>query len=170
MSIEEWPEGQLVVKGDIVKYASKLFEQREYFGAFARIHALIEFWMQDLYELDYLKKRGPIQLHERLTKLYRYGTLVRDLEKSEILTSGEATRLREFGWLRDRIMHRLVKYSYQTYPWHVVKKDEVLRGFEEGLALAELLSAKAGHQFSMTIFPVPMRKSPQPNSDKRQLP
>jgi len=156
------------LKGDIVEYARKLFEQREYFGAFARIHALIEFWMQDLYELDYLEKCGPIHLHERLTKLYRYGTLVRDLEKSGLLTTEQATKVREFGWLRDRIMHRLVKYSYQTYPWHAVKKDEVVRGFEQGLALVELLSGKAGHQFSMTIFPVPVKKHLQSNSDTRQ--
>lgn len=164
MSVEEWPDGHLVVKGNIVEYAKKLFEENEYFGAFARIHALVEFWMQALYEQKLLEKLGPIQLYERLTKLYRYGALVHDLEKDGLLAAEEANKVKQFGSLRDRIMHRLVKYSYQTYPWHVVKKEEVVRGFEQGLALVELLSAKAGHQFSMTIFPVPLRNIP-PQSD-----
>lgn len=58
MSVEESPDGIILLKGNIIEYATKLFDEKEYFGAFARIHSLIEIWMQVLYEKKlYEKKR-----------------------------------------------------------------------------------------------------------------
>jgi len=54
-------------------------------------------------------------------------------------SDAEAARLVEFGRLRNRIFHRLIKHSYQqgqTIRWD---GEEVVRGFEEGLDLETLL-------------------------------
>ncbi len=139
-----------------LEYAKKLFQNREYFGAFTVIHTLIEFWMQNLVELDYLKRHDPIKQLEFLKKTeeergYRYSKLRNTLVKQGFITSEEAKRIENFGRLRDRIVHRLVKYTFQTYKWYIVRKDEVIQGFEEGLALVHLLSAKSTHRWSMTV-------------------
>jgi len=154
MSVEEKPDGRLVIKGDIIKYAKELFDEKEYFGAFARIHALIEFWMQQLYERHYVKKHGDrsfFEKYEGLKETYRYGRLVDCLKKEKIIDAEEANRIKSFGKLRDRIIHRLVKYAYQTQPEYMVNKDEVIQGFNEGVALEKLLSEKVRSTIFNTI-------------------
>ena len=160
MGIEEWSQGQLVVI-DPPKYAKMLFKKMEYFGAFTVLHALIEFWMQNLYELTLIHKIGPLRAYEEhvAKARYRYRLLVGDLLKAKLIGKGEAKRIEDFGLLRDRIAHRLVKYSYQTYPWHLVGKAEVVHVFEEGLALVDLLSARCNNKTSMTFPLRPSRKS-----------
>lgn len=160
MGVEEWSQGQLVVI-DPPKYAKMLFKRMEYFGAFTVLHALIEFWMQNLYELNTFKKIGPLKAYEEhIAKArYRYRTLIRDLLRSKLISEGEAKRIEDFGLLRDRIVHRLVKYSYQTYPWHFIGKEEVVQGFERGLTLVDLLSARCNNRTSMTFVLRPSRKN-----------
>jgi hypothetical protein len=41
-----------------VFYFTKLNEG-EYFGAFGRIHSLVEVWMENLFELKYREKHSP---------------------------------------------------------------------------------------------------------------
>jgi hypothetical protein len=159
LSVEEGPDGQLVVGGDMdayIEYARKLFVEKEYFGAFARIHVLIEIWMQDLYELHYAKAHSPFDMYKLVSdqgpnNLYRFVRLVDLLAKERLISPEEANRLKSFSNLRDRILHRMLKYSFQTYPWHVVKKDEVLGGFEEGISLAKSLRDKCGGLWTMAI-------------------
>jgi len=152
MSIEEWSQGQLVVV-DPLKYAKILFKKMEYFGAFSVLHALIEFWMQNLYELNTFKKIGPLKDYElRIAKArYRYRILINDLLKAKLINKGEAKSIDAFFVLRDRIGHHLVKYSYQTFFWHFVGKEEVIQGFDKGLALVNLLSARCNHRTSMAF-------------------
>ncbi len=164
LSVEEWPDGQLVVKGDMdkyVEYSRKLLEQGEYFGAFARIHVLIEIWMQNLYELNFSKSHDSFEMHKLVSDkgpnyLYRFVKLVNLLVEEKLVSPEEADRLKSFSNLRNRILHRMLKYSFQTYPWHIVKKDEALRGFEEGVALVKLVREKCGGIWMMTIK-VPIR-------------
>jgi hypothetical protein len=52
----------------------------------------------------------------------------------------------EFGQLRNRIFHRLIKHSYSAGPNNPMGREEVVRGFEEGLDLenyTERLNAEA---------------------------
>ncbi len=111
--------------------------------------------MQDLYELNYSRKYGPHKLWEflkrTLEKGYRYDELRRTLLREGLITQQEAKRIENFGTLRDRVVHRLVKYSFQTYKEYVIRKDEVIQGLEEGLTLVDLLSAKSRHRVSMTV-------------------
>lgn len=157
MAIEEGEAGQLIFpKGmdEYLEYARKLVEEKEYFGAFARIHALIEFWMQDLFEQDYQTSHSDDELTKLVSESgpkaqYRFSRLVEALTKRDLLTPDEAKRLKDFNLLRDRILHRLVKYSFQTYPWHVVMRSEAEGEFEEGVKLAKLMEAKCGGQWIM---------------------
>jgi len=145
LSIEERPEGQLVVEGGVVEYAKKLFNEKEYFGAFAVLHALIEFWMQNVYENDYKKRHGSLKFlveYEMLKKNYRYWELRDWLKKLKIIDSKEVDRINAFGDLRNRIIHRLVKYCFMPQPQYIVTKKEVDQGFNEGIALVEMLSTK----------------------------
>lgn len=145
MSVEERWDGVLVLKGDIVEYARKLIAKKEYFGAFARIHALLEFTMQNRYEMDRWILRGhiPHEIQFRIQhgkpKIYRYRELKNKLLKEKIISQEEANRIGNFGDIRDRIMHRLVKYSYQSRPENMVKKDEALKLFEQGVELVNAL-------------------------------
>jgi hypothetical protein len=164
LSVEEWPDGQLVVKGDMdnyVEYARKLLEQGEYFGAFARIHVLVEIWMQNLYEQNFRRSHALSEMHKLVSdtgpkNLYRFARLVDHLVKEKLICPEEADRLRSFSNLRDRILHRMLKYSFQAYPWHIVKKDEALKGFEEGVVLAKLVRDKCGGEWMM-IARIPIK-------------
>ena len=149
MEFTEWKEGQLVITSDIVQDAKRAFEQNEWFGAYARIHVMIEFWMQQIYELDYSQKNKMHELVEKLNNNYFYGyrQLIRDTTRMGYITEGESQRLSEWRKLRNRIFHRLIKYSYQTAHYNVVKKEELIRGFEEGLALEELVRERVQQIF-----------------------
>jgi hypothetical protein len=139
----DWEKERLVGTTDIVEETKDAFRRGEWFGAFARLHCVIEFWMQEIYEFDCGKDQEVGQA-DYLNKHYFYGywRLVEDVRKIGIITDEEATRLVEFGILRNRIFHRLIRHSYSTGPNDAVGKDEVARGFEEGLALETLLKER----------------------------
>jgi len=134
----DWEIEQQVGTGDIVEETKKAFERGEWFGAFARLHCIIEFWMQEIYEFD--SKRNQTTPPDYLTKHYFYGywRLVEDVRKLGYITDDEARRFVEFGRTRSRIFHRLIKH-YPTGPSHSVQRDEVVKGFEEGLALESMI-------------------------------
>jgi hypothetical protein len=157
LSIEEGKAGQLLIPEGMdtyIAYARKLVKEREYFGAFARIHVLVEVWLQNLYEDNYQTSHTDAELAQLIREIgpqsrYRYTRLVEGLAKDEILSPEEAKRLRNFNDLRNNILHRLLKYAFFTYPWHVVMKEEAENGFEEGVKLAKLLEAKCGGRWVM---------------------
>jgi hypothetical protein len=99
MEFTEWTEGQLVITSDIVQDAKKAFELNEWFGAYARIHVMIEFWMQQIYELDFSQKNKMQELIDKVNKSYfcGYGQLIRDTTKMGCLTEEESQRLSEWG-------------------------------------------------------------------------
>jgi len=101
---------------------------------------MIEFWMQEIYEFD-SKKDRTVDQADFMNKHYSYGywRQVEDVRKIGIISDAEAARLVEFGRLRNRIFHRLIKHSYSAGPNNPVGREEVVRGFEEGLDLETLL-------------------------------
>ncbi len=140
MEFTDWEKNRIIGTADIVEDAKKAFQRDEWFGAFARLHCMIEFWMQEIYEFD-SKKGQTVGQPDYLNKHYFYGywRLVEDVRKLGIIADDEAARLVEFARLRNRIFHRLIKHSYSTGTSVPVGKEEVTRGFEEGLALESLL-------------------------------
>lgn len=144
-----WPEGQLVINGDPILYAKELHSQMDYFGAFAVIHSMIEFWMQRLYQSYVRYSRGfaeSIKLLKAMKEAHpdwRYQNLVPLLEGESLIGKKEAKEIREFNELRNRILHRLAKYSYDTGYKNFVTKSEADRSIDVGLSLTELLMTKA---------------------------
>ena len=138
MGFTDWEKGQLVGTTDIVEESRKAFQRNEWFGAFARLHCMIEFWMQEIYEFD-SKKDQTVGHADYLNKNYFYGywRLVEEVRKIGVITDEEAAQLVEFGRLRNQIFHRLIKHAYAT--GNPVGKDEVAKGFAEGLALEALV-------------------------------
>src|SRR5712692_1121203 len=58
----DWEKGQIVGTADIVEETKNAFQRNEWFGAFARLHCMIEFWMQEIYEFDSKKDRTVDQV------------------------------------------------------------------------------------------------------------
>ena len=135
----DWEREQQVGTEDIVEETKKTFERGEWFGAFAQLHCIIEFWLQEIYEFD--SKRNQTTPPDYLYKHYFYGywRLVEDVRKLGYITDDEARRFVEFGRTRSRICHRLIKHSYSTGPSHSLQRDEVDKGFEEGLTLESMI-------------------------------
>ena len=107
----DWEKTQQIGTNDVVREAKKEFERGEWFAAFAQLHCIIEFWMQEIYEYD--SKKAQTRAADYLYKHYFYGywRLVEDVRKLGYITDDEARRLVEFGRTKSRIFHRLIKHS-----------------------------------------------------------
>lgn len=150
LSIEELHDGTLVFKNPdgfleyIVEYSRRLIGENEFFGAFGRVHSLIEFMMQNRYEMDARLRKGLIPEEQEIEmttgepKIYRWRELIEKLREAELINHDEAKRIKNFGCMRDRIMHRLMKYSFQSRQHYRVVKEDAVKLFEEGVQLADL--------------------------------
>lgn len=152
MSVGLGKNGELAIKGSILAYAQKLFKQKDYFGAFASLHSLIESWMQELYERDYANKHTILETDERSKKGYRYNQLRRDLLGLHLISDKEATDIADFDTLRDRVVHRAVKDQFRASEQYRVKEAEVIEGFNKGIKVAKLLRARCGGRFTTRVL------------------
>ena len=98
MGFTDWEKGQIVGTADIVEETKKAFQRNEWFGAFARMHCMIEFWMQEIYEFD-SKKDQTVDQADYLNKHYFYGywRLVEDIRKIGIISDAEAVHWSNSG-------------------------------------------------------------------------
>lgn len=140
MEFTDWEKERLIGTSDILEDAKSAFQRNEWFGAFARVHCMIEFWMQEIYEFDSKKNQTTEQV-EYFNKHYFYGywRLTEEIRRLGYITDEEAKRLVEYGRLRNRIFHRLIKHNYSAAHNNAVREEEVAKGFEEGLALESLV-------------------------------
>ena len=140
MEFTDWEKERLIGTSDIVEDAKRAFQRNDWFGAFARVHCMIEFWMQEISELDSRKSQTTERV-EYLNKHYFYGywRLTEETRRLGYITDEEARRLVEFGRSRNRIFHRLVKHHYSAAHYEIVHEKEVEKAFEEGLALESLV-------------------------------
>ena len=143
MRVKESSHGGLILDGDILKGAQEAFNDLRYVEAFALIHALIDWWMIDLYQMHEDSKGGLDHVQElHFKRKYRFESLVKDLFRLNIIGRDEYDRLWRFRDLRDKIIHRLLMYAYQPYERNKITKNEATQGFEEGKALAMMLSSR----------------------------
>jgi hypothetical protein len=142
MKVKELANGGLVLEGDVLDGAEEAFRDLRYVEAFASLHAYIDWWMTDLIQL-HGSVRDSSKTHELHFKHeYRFRSSAKILLDKKIIDEKQYGRLLQFNTLRDKIIHRLVMYSYQPYAGNKVTKDEVIEGFEKGKALAHLLRRK----------------------------
>jgi hypothetical protein len=144
MKVKEWVDGALVLEGDILDGAEEAFRDARYVEAFALLHAYIDWWMTDLIQLDGCVRDSSKTYELLFEHEYRFKRSAKTLLKKTIIDNTLYERLLEFNKLRDKIIHRLVMYSYQPHVKNKVTRDEVIDGFEKGKALAHLLRGKTG--------------------------
>lgn len=146
MRVKEWVDGALVLEGDILEGAEEAFRDTRYVEAFTLLCADIDWWMTALIQLHDVAKTFTIEQGQKLfsDSEYRFKDSVCLLKKYKIIDGKEYGRLLNFGKLRDRIIHRLVIYSYHTHLENKVTKTEAFDGFKEGKALDLLLKGKTG--------------------------
>jgi hypothetical protein len=142
MKVKEWVDGGLVLDGDILEGAEEAFKETRYVEAFALLHAYIDWWMTDLIQLS-----GSIRDSSKTYALlfeceYRFRSSAKILLTKRIVDGKEYGRLLKFNELRDKIIHRLVIYSYQHHARNKVTGNEIVERFEEGKALALLLRGR----------------------------
>jgi hypothetical protein len=135
--------GALELEGDALEGAEEAFKNKRYVEAFTLLHAYIDWWMMD-----------NIQLRNDFEFKLRFMSSANYLRTYKIINDGQYERLRKFNELRDMIIHRIVRYSYQHYQIKYKIKDkeiierskvrisEVDEGFKEGKDLAQLLKGK----------------------------
>ena len=142
MKVKELANGGLVLEGDVLDGAEEAFRDLRYVEAFTLLHAYIDWWMTDLIQLHRCV-RDSLKTHELHFKHeYRFKSSAKILLDKKIIDKKQYGRLLQFNTLRDKIIHRLVMYSYQPYARNKATRTEVIDGFEEGKALAHLLRGK----------------------------
>lgn len=142
-------DGTICLDGDILNCAREALNETRYVEAFALLHALIEWWMTDLVQLDWETKKEKT---EKLPNKHRFMESLRRLRLNEIINENERERLLKFYDIRNLIIHRLVTRSYRNKPetnrdgpeTNRVTKDEVLEEFKEGEELLQVLKGKTG--------------------------
>jgi hypothetical protein len=144
MKFKEWVDGALVPEGDILDGAEEAFRDSRYVEAFALLHALIDWWMIALIQLREGAKTSSKTYDLHFKHEYRFKSSAKTLLEKGIIDEKQHGRLLQFNELRDKIIHRLVMYSYQPYARNKVTRNEVIEGFEKGKALAHLLRGKTG--------------------------
>jgi hypothetical protein len=135
--------GVLELEGDALEGAEEAFRNRRYVEAFALLHAYIDWWMT-----------ANIQLRNNFEFKPRFMPSANYLRTHKIINDEQYERLRKFNELRDMIIHRIVRYSYQhmQITYKIKNKEvterskvrifEVDEGFKEGKDLAQLLKEK----------------------------
>ena len=143
MKVKEYPDGTILVDGNVLEGANEAYQEGRIIEAFALLHAFIDWEMVNLYEQHHLRKGGTlIELKDNMLKKYRFGWLRSELLRNKLTDNKENQKLNKWYELRNRIIHRLVAYSYYNYPWNRVTKKEVEQGFYEGKEIAELLRVR----------------------------
>jgi hypothetical protein len=143
--VEGLPQARaLLPEGDWMDGAEDAFKDSRYVEAFTLLHAYIDWWMTDLIQLREGAKTLSKAYWLLFERKYRFRSSAKILLNEAIIDHKQYERLLEFNELRDKIIHRLVMYSYQCHERNKVTITEVIEGFEKGKALAHLLREKTG--------------------------
>ncbi len=169
MSVIE-KEGWLRIEGgfkEIVDYSRKLLSEKEYFGAFARVHTLVEVWMEILLhrQIALEKPKGPtewmqmLEAHRKNPLLFTYAKLLHRLKETGSVSPEEEMELQKFHQARTAVEHWLLKGAFQTYEHYNVSVEGTNEAFEKGVRLARLLFDKCKGEVPMTKR-VPVKGAP----------
>ena len=141
MKVKDGANGELILDGKPLQGAEEAFREERVLEAFALISALIDWRMLNLYQMKEMGKGVPTPEihHDNWEEVKTFRQLVSYLVQNKVISGKVPERFREFYVLRNKIVHRLIIYSYQPYAQNRVLREEAIRGFEEGKFLAELL-------------------------------
>jgi hypothetical protein len=145
LKVKEYPDGTILMDGDVLEGANEAYQEGRIIEAFALLHAFIEWEMTNLYEQHHLSKGVIlIKLKDKkiMQKKYRFPDLRSELRDNKLIDKKEDQRLGKWYDLRNRVIHRLVAYSYSNDSWNRVTRKEVEQEFQEGEKIAELLRVR----------------------------
>lgn len=149
VKVKEFADGALVLDGDIEKGAEEAFAEERYVEAYALLHGLIDWWMTDLYQFHVVTRQHPTlenawDIIEN--KKWSFMDTLSYLSQNGIISDEERRRLMEFNFIRNKIVHRIIRRHYQTRadPKTKVTRQEAIDGFREGMALVSLLRERTG--------------------------
>lgn len=144
MRVKDWADGTIVLNGTPLEGAEQAFAESRYVEAFALLYADIDWWMASLIQSHELAEALTVEESQKLfsDSTYRFKDSAYRLEKSKIIDGKQYGRLLKFSELRDKIIHRLVIYSYHAHEENKITKTEAVAGFEEGKALDIMLRNK----------------------------
>ena len=139
MKVKENLDGSLVLDGNSLEGAREAFRADRIVEAFSLLHAFIEWEMANLIEYSHLRSGGTlIDLREQMQN-YRFNWLLDQLCIKILIKPHENELIIKWYDIRNKIIHRLVAYSYHNYQWNRVTRKEVNEGFLKGQAIAEML-------------------------------
>lgn len=114
----------------ILDGAEEAFNETRYIEAFALLHAYIDWLMTDLIQLDGCV-RDSSKTHELLFHSeYRFRSSAKCLFCKSIINEKQFGELMAFNGLRNKIIHRLVMYSYQCHARNKVTSTEVKKNLK----------------------------------------
>ena len=145
MSAKETPEGKVELRGNVIEYAEKLFDEKEYYGAFSRILSLIQCWMQILYDEHFKLTYDSFEKYRRSERKFSYFILISDLAGIKLINEDEKKRLKDFRESWSLLRNRLVRHTYSRNPWYAVDKKELLAAFQNGKDLVDFLARKSNY-------------------------
>jgi len=130
----------LVLDGDVLEGAEEAFQELRYVEAFSLLQASIDAFMTFVYEHREGTNRGEDK--DSPPEKHNFWTLRNYLHDNDLLSEKEDSKLTNFYELRNRMIHKLVMYAFQSYPRYSISKSEAIKGFERGKELYLMLDKK----------------------------
>jgi hypothetical protein len=155
MKVIEDKEGYLILSGELEDQAEAAFEDGRLVEAFALLHAGIDWWMTDLYQLYRIfagtdKGQGWAEFADgRRVKFIANAEFLRDVG---LISQDQFRSLDRFDKLRNKVVHRLVFRTYQARNNNRLRMSDVRTGFYDGIALINALRGKTGDLGLEAIF------------------
>ena len=141
MKVKKLAGGILVLEGNVLKGAEEAFQEGRYVEAFSLLQAVIDAFMIFVYQMregeDF---RKTDEVHHKLK--YRFKMLRDYMNGSGLLSDEEMGKLDSFYDMRNRIVHGIVMYAYQSYERYRIRESEAIKGFDLGRELYKILDAK----------------------------
>jgi len=132
--------GRLKLDPDVLAGAEEAFRELRYVEAFALLQALIDMQMTFICQVNREMNAGehPEVVHFG-KEVWSFPKLRTYLLSRKIISKDLADQLSKSYELRNRIIHRLVFYSYQDYPQNIITQMEAVDGFSSGKRQFKLL-------------------------------
>lgn len=138
MKAVEDEDGRLALDGDVLQGAKDAFEQDRFVEAFDLVQAWIDYLMANLvtrYQTT-VKEVNPFDIH---FEEFRTKKMANDLVELGLIDPNLRSRIYSFYYLRNRVTHKMIFYTYRRYPSYSTTREEVEQGFKEGQDISETL-------------------------------
>ncbi len=146
MGILEERESKALFIDKPIEYAKELFQFRDFIGAFAVLDSYIAFCMENILDKEYNQTHSGKEIGELSRKEanegYQHPDFYKKLQQGGHFSKDEIREIKEFRRIRAKLVHGIVKYGFRRFRVNRVTTQEVDRGFEQGILLAQLADSR----------------------------